>query len=98
MLRTPDYLWDPETRLGQKHHALMAKELKNKSYAAAKPKNQSDDMWIEMINDTILKVAGAAPAAVGTEGGHGHMRMCATPALRSAAWPAGLGCGVKRTR
>lgn len=51
-------LSQPEARLGQKHYALMAKDLRNKTYAQAKPKNLTDDVWIEMINDTIIKVAG----------------------------------------
>ena len=32
-------------------------QVKNKTYAQAKPKNLSDDVWIEMINDTIIKAS-----------------------------------------
>ncbi len=31
-------------------------QIRNKSYASAKPKTMTDDVWIEMINDTIIKV------------------------------------------
>jgi hypothetical protein len=36
---------------------VMFVQVRNKTYAAAKPKNLADDVWIEMINDTIIKAS-----------------------------------------
>ncbi|EFJ52780.1 hypothetical protein VOLCADRAFT_86096 [Volvox carteri f. nagariensis] len=43
----------------------------NKTYAQAKPRNMPDDVWVEMINDAIIKVAGLAEDEEEDEEGDG---------------------------
>lgn len=43
--------------------ATMRTPIRNKSYRKIKPKNMTDEQWLESINDTLIKTTGLDEAS-----------------------------------
>lgn len=50
-LQLPGYI----SELGAKFLVTMRKPVKNRSYTKAKPSNTSEGVWVQELNDCILK-------------------------------------------
>ncbi|GLI63028.1 hypothetical protein VaNZ11_005888, partial [Volvox africanus] len=84
-LRRPGYC-SLAPQLGPKQYDTMCKSVTNKTYAQAKPRNMPDDVWVEMINDAIIKVAGLAEDE--EEEDDGDIAAAAAPMAQAFAPPA----------
>ncbi|WIA19544.1 hypothetical protein OEZ85_004153 [Tetradesmus obliquus] len=65
-LRLPRYV---VAELGPRFVAEMRKMIRNKTYAMAKPKDLSDEQFMDQINDSLIKVAGLDAQLEGGDSG-----------------------------